>query len=617
MTDLIALNKLVASTDNARKTGIAEGIEELAASIAAHGLLQSLVVRKTSRGKFAVIAGQRRRMALSLLAERESIPSDMPIPCTVLSKDADAAEISLAENVVRVPMHPADQFEAFRALIDNGADVADVAARFGVLESFVARRMKLGRVSPVLLTVYREGRMSLEQLQAFTVSDDHAAQERVWQEGPTYPSGIRSALTEGEIPSTDRRVRFVGFESYEDAGGEVRRDLFDTGNSGYILDPALLQKLTQDKLAEAVAAVTAEGWSWVEFRDSFDWQERNQFSQHRELTPLPADQQAVYDALTAELDDLENRMNDEDADDDEATSDRIREIADSIDTMDDRPAFYPPEIVAGSGAILSLNYDGDLVIERGLMAKADAPKPRAGEQGKPSGDPSSLSAPLAEYLTAQKTAAIRAELARSPSVALAAVVHGLALKVFYHGGSTCLQISTRLNSLKSVIKNADDSKALSVLDAERDRWQDRLPGDCADLWAWCIGQTQDTLLDLMAVCAAHTVDAVQTKHGGQDANSLRHADDLAEALQLDMRQWFTPTASNFFGKIGKQAMFAAITEAKGTPCAPAWEKLKKAELAALAERQTAGTGWLPKPLRLAQDAGTKDHAAAVAFSAAA
>ena len=501
-------------------------------------------------------------------------------------------------------MHPADQFEAFRALIDNGAGIADVAARFGVSESLVARRMKLGRVSPVLLSVYRDGGMSLEQLQAFTVSDDHAAQERVWEEGAHHPGGIRSALTEGEIPSTDRRVRFVGLEAYEGVGGEVRRDLFDTGNSGYILDADLLQKLTQDKLAEAVAAVTAEGWKWVELRDSFDWQERSQFSQHRELTPLPADEQEVYDALTAELDELENRMNDEEADEDEATSDRIREIAESIDRMDDRPAFYPSEIVAESGAILFLDYDGELVIERGLTAKADAPRPGAAAQGKPSGDPSGLSASLAEYLTAQKTAAIRAELAQSPTVALAAVVHALALSVFYRGGGTCLEISTRLNSLKSVIRNADDSKALTVLDDERDRWQDRLPGDCADLWAWCLEQTQDTLLDLMAICAAHTVDAVQTKNGGQDANSLRHADDLAEALKLDMGQWFTPTASNFFAKISKQAMLDSIAEAKGTPCAPSWEKLKKAELAALAEHHTAGTGWLPKPVRLRPEAGT-------------
>jgi ParB family transcriptional regulator, chromosome partitioning protein len=483
MTDItIQLSKLVASRDNVRKTGSADGLEELAASIAAHGLLQSLVVRKTSRGKFAVIAGQRRLLALSMLADKGSVPSDMPIACKLLSKDSDAAEISLAENVVRVPMHPADQFEAFRALIDNGAGIADVAARFGVLESFVARRMKLGRVSPVLLSVYREGRMSLEQLQAFTVSDDHAAQQRVWEEGAHHPGGIRSALTEGEIPSSDKRVRFVGLESYEQAGGEVRRDLFDTDNSGYVLDADLLQKLTQGKLAEEVAAVTAEGWKWVELRDSFDWQERSQFSQHHELTPLPADQQAIYDALTAELDQLEASMNDEEADEDEATSDRIREIAESIDRMDDRPAFYPPEIVAESGAVLFLDYDGDLVIERGLTAKADAPGRDAAGQGKPSGDPSGLSASLAEYLTAQKTAAIRAELAQSPTVALAAVAHALALKVFYQGGGTCLEISTRLNSLKSVIKNADDSKALATLDAGRDRWRDRLPGESADLW---------------------------------------------------------------------------------------------------------------------------------------
>jgi ParB family chromosome partitioning protein len=110
--------------------------------------------------------------------------------------------------------------------------------------------MKLGRVSPVLLAVYREGRMSLEQLQAFAVSDDHAAQERVWEDGAHHPGGIRAALTEGEIPSTDKRVRFVGLESYyEEAGGAVRRDLFDTGNSGYILDARLwcLQEQPQSR----------------------------------------------------------------------------------------------------------------------------------------------------------------------------------------------------------------------------------------------------------------------------------------------------------------------------------------------------------------------------------
>jgi ParB family chromosome partitioning protein len=56
-----------------------------------------------------------------------------------------------------------------------------VAARFGVSEAIVTKRMRLDRFSAKLLDAYREGELSLEQVQAFTVSDDHAAQERVWE----------------------------------------------------------------------------------------------------------------------------------------------------------------------------------------------------------------------------------------------------------------------------------------------------------------------------------------------------------------------------------------------------------------------------------------------------
>lgn len=51
------------------------------------------------------------------------------MPCVIADGEIDESELSLAESVVRMPMHPADQFEAFRDLIDGGASVADVAAR--------------------------------------------------------------------------------------------------------------------------------------------------------------------------------------------------------------------------------------------------------------------------------------------------------------------------------------------------------------------------------------------------------------------------------------------------------------------------------------------------------
>jgi ParB-like nuclease domain len=104
----IPLNKLVPARTNVRKSGGKDGIEELAASIAAHGLLTSLAVRKAARGKFTVIAGQRRYHALTMLASRDQIPADLPILCTVVEPDTDATELGLAENVVRLAMHPAD-----------------------------------------------------------------------------------------------------------------------------------------------------------------------------------------------------------------------------------------------------------------------------------------------------------------------------------------------------------------------------------------------------------------------------------------------------------------------------------------------------------------------------
>ena len=85
-TITIPLNKLTAWDGNVRKTDADAGIDELAASIASHGLLQSLVVTKGKRGKYAVIAGRRRYLALKALAKAGTIEADMPVPCCVAAE---------------------------------------------------------------------------------------------------------------------------------------------------------------------------------------------------------------------------------------------------------------------------------------------------------------------------------------------------------------------------------------------------------------------------------------------------------------------------------------------------------------------------------------------------
>ena len=65
-------------------------------------------------------------------AEDGVLDPDHPVPCLVRADDAEAGEVSLAENVVRIAMHPAGQVVAFSKLVQAGQSVSSVAARFGL-----------------------------------------------------------------------------------------------------------------------------------------------------------------------------------------------------------------------------------------------------------------------------------------------------------------------------------------------------------------------------------------------------------------------------------------------------------------------------------------------------
>lgn len=275
----IPLNKLVPSPENVRRTGLGVGIDELAASIAAHGLLQNLPVKPVldeagaDTGKFAVVAGGRRYAALKLLAKQKRIAKTAPVGCNVLDA-ADAVEISLAENVTQLPMHPADQYEAFEKLHrEQGMTTEDIAARFGLSVVAVRQRMKLGAVSPTLMQIYRDGGMNLEQLMVFTVTDDHPRQERVWSDLSRNKSreAIRRALTEDQVSAADRRAICVGAGAYQAAGGVIVRDLFDDEHAGFFADAALLDRLVREKLEGAANEVAAEGWKWTEVTAEFNY----------------------------------------------------------------------------------------------------------------------------------------------------------------------------------------------------------------------------------------------------------------------------------------------------------------------------------------------------------
>ena len=168
--------------------------------------------RGKATGNYLVNIGEGRRLAQLLRVKRKEIAANEPV-CCILDIEHNATEISLAENAIRSDMHPADQYEAFAKLHnDDGMSAEDIAARFGVTAAVVRQRLKLGAVSPKLMKLYRNGEMCLDQLSAFTITEDHERQERVWSELPPFNrrrEAILRALSEGQgaLHRLPRRVR--------------------------------------------------------------------------------------------------------------------------------------------------------------------------------------------------------------------------------------------------------------------------------------------------------------------------------------------------------------------------------------------------------------------------
>ena len=208
----IPFNKLVLSQSNVRRVKAGVSLDELAEDIVRRSLLQSLSVRPVldgdgqETGMFEVPAGGRRFRALELLVKQKRMNKTQPVPCVVRTNGL-AQEDSLAENVQRVALHPLDQFRVFQTLREKGLSEEEIAARFFVSPAVVKQRLKLAAVSETLLDVYAEDGMTLEQLMAFTVTNDPVRQEQVWMQ-----------------LARSHMAQFVGIANYEAAGGAVMRD---------------------------------------------------------------------------------------------------------------------------------------------------------------------------------------------------------------------------------------------------------------------------------------------------------------------------------------------------------------------------------------------------------
>jgi ParB family chromosome partitioning protein len=278
----LSIGQLIKSTLNVRKSKVSkEDDEQLYASILAHGVLQNVLVEPANeQGLYPVLGGGRRLKQLLKLVKNQKLSLSTLVPAKVLSAEEVsryATELSLTENFVRANMHPVDEFQAFADMVNKGASVAEVAARFGVKEKFVQQRMKLSLVAPVVLRAYQKGDISLDIVMVFTLASIEQ-QIEVWEQaGNRHYSEpqFRNMLKEKAVKSDNYLVKYVGKGEYTKAGGVITTDLFS--DAVFFDDKPLLDSLATAKLEVEAAKLIKQGWKWTHIKLVSDYEETKGF----------------------------------------------------------------------------------------------------------------------------------------------------------------------------------------------------------------------------------------------------------------------------------------------------------------------------------------------------
>jgi len=648
----IPFNLLVLSQSNVRRVKNGVTIEDLAVDIERRGLLQGLSVRPLldaggqDTGTFHVPAGGRRFRALEILVKRKRLAPDAVIPCVVKPADGDvsAEEDSYAENAFREALHPLDEFRGMKQLVDQGGEIEDVAARFHVTPAVVRQRLKLACVSPVLHEVYAADGMTLEQLMAFTVSDDHVRQEQVWELVQSHHNQsahfIRARLNEITVPARDPRALFVGIDTYVAGGGCVVRDLFEEDRGGWLQDAALLDRLVLEKLGTEADRIRAEGWKWVEAAIDLP------YGYHLGMRPIEATHTPPTEAelaevatLQAEAEALEAEWSGADETPDEIDA-RVNALDERIAELAGGSWEYDPAEMAMAGVFITIERNGELSVDPGWVRAEDEPAVESEPHGEGEGEQRDdgvdgddrqpglapevagdevqtededeglkpLPDRLISELTAERTLALQDAIAGKPQVAFAAVLHNFVLACLYYGrAESCLMVTLTKVGFGFQPTGMKDSPAAVAIEARHAMWKDRLPQSDRDLWDALQLLDANEQAALFAHCAAHSVNALyevapKYDNGRISAHTverrLMHSHVLARAVGLDMvASGWKPTADNFFGKVTKARIIDAVTEGKGGETAALIDHLKKPDMAREAERLMDGAGWLPEPLR--------------------
>lgn len=613
----IPLNKLSLSGLNVRKAAVDDlSDQELYASIKTIGIKQNLLVHEHD-GNIQVHAGGRRLKTLQALAAEGIIAETYLVPCCVETQ-GQAEESSAAENMIRAAMHPADEFAAFKAMHDKGANEDDIALKFGTTPAVVRKRMKLANLAPVLFEAFRNNDLSMEAAKAFAISDDHARQvqvhESLKESRDLYPHNIRRALLEETCTAGSKLARFVGLEDYKAAGGEVIEDLFSDHNSTHLKDMALLERLALEKL-EAAAAELRSAWKWAEPHLCADYDLLRQYGRvyPEPVEPNPAlvEEHEALDRKLAQISEKydEETWTDELQQEEELMSQRLAELEDLIENSET----YSTAQMALAGCIVTLDHNGAIKVEVGLIRAGDIPDERErssdanddadmvdavtittppasmarnvdASEPDDSGEPG-LSQALTEELRATRNQIMKAHLAADFASAFDLMVYTMAthtLSSFV--GASCYRetpLDARVSSTESfaardALKDTIAARMLETLAEELDVSWMALPTP-KDYVAMCALSDEKK----QAIFAFCTAKGLKQQLGGPNADQVIEL--TGRRLNIDVASLWRPTARNYWGRVTKGHALSVSRELIDARWADDHASARKADLAASLE----------------------------------
>lgn len=180
-----------------RKSFDQEALAGLADSIAAHGVLQPILVREVGPDRYAIVAGERRWRAAKLAALSE-------IPAIVVEMDEKtAAEVALIENIQREDLNPIEEAEAYETLANEyRMTQEEIASRVGKSRSAIANTMRLLDLPADVRALVVAGTLSAGHARALLGLNDPALMLSLAQKAVENEYSVRDM--EEEVRRTNR-----------------------------------------------------------------------------------------------------------------------------------------------------------------------------------------------------------------------------------------------------------------------------------------------------------------------------------------------------------------------------------------------------------------------------